>query len=187
MILSLRRVRNPPLNSWHARRLSALLTLCLMVAWMSISNGGRLQKPSFDGVTATFTLTRARITQNQKLEVRVVFRNETKETKDFRFYDFSVDASLYKNGEDLEILCPTGDNPVYFVTLKPGEAFEVTNELTVTQCYHLAPGMYSIRFNYNLALLGESGVRIQYEEKYRHPDAGVVPWDGRDHQFTVVE
>jgi hypothetical protein len=143
--------------------------------------------PVFDGVTTDFTLTRSRIKPAEPLEVRAVFRNTTSETRVFGFLDFGVDARLYSKGQLLGDLCPTTDNPLQLVTLKPGESYEIAQEVFTPRCYNLAPGQYSIRFNYNLRALRSDALREQYEEMYNHPQYSIVPWDGRDHPFTVVK
>jgi len=143
--------------------------------------------PVFDGVTTDFTLTRSRIKLPERLEVRAVFRNTTSETRVFGFLDFGVDARLYSKGQLLGDLCPTTDDPLQSVTLKPGENYEIVQEVFTPQCYNLAPGQYSIRFNYNLRVLRSDALRKQYEEMYNHPQYSIVPWDGRGHLFTVVE
>lgn len=145
--------------------------------------------PVFDGITTEFTLTRSRIRKDQPLEVRATIRNTTNTTKVFRFLDFGVNARLYSNGQLLEDRCEQGlDVPLHVITLKPGEIAEGTPEEVVTPlCYKLAPGHYSIRFNYNLRALEDNSLRTDYEKKYGHPEGGIVPWDGRDHPFTVIE
>jgi hypothetical protein len=165
---------------------TCLWMLALMTPACTSSTEGGEKSPVFDGVTATFTLTRSRIKMDQKLEVHFVFRNRGETTTTFRFFEPSIHARLYAKGEELGLLCPTADFPVHSAVLKPGETYEFTDELYVTQCYHLVPGRYSIRFNYPLRLLADESLRAQYEEKYHHPFAGLVPWDGRDHPFTVV-
>ena len=144
--------------------------------------------PIFDGVTTEFTLTRSRVKKDQQLEIHVVIRNTTSTTKVFRFLDFGVNARLYSSGQLLEDRCDQGqDYPMQVVTLKPGETSEGTTEVSTPLCYKLAPGHYSIRFNYNLRALEDNSLRTDYEKKYGHPEGGIVPWDGRDHPFTVVE
>lgn len=143
--------------------------------------------PVFDGITTEFTLTRSRIRKDQKLEVHVISRNTASTTRVFRFLDYGVNARLYSKGELLEDLCEALDYPLQVVTLKPGETFEWTDEVFTPLCYKLAPGQYSIRFNYNLRALKDNSVRMAYEKEYGYPEGGIVPWDGRDHAFTVVE
>jgi hypothetical protein len=144
--------------------------------------------PLFDGVTTEFTLTRSQIRKEQQLEVRAIIRNTTNTTKVFRFLDFDVNARLYANGQLLEDRCEQGlDFPLQVITLKPGETSEGTTKVLTPLCYKLAPGQYSIRFNYNLKALEDESLRTDYEKKYGHPEGGIVPWDGRDHFFTVVE
>jgi hypothetical protein len=144
--------------------------------------------PVFDGVTTQFTLTRSRIRTDQQLEVHVIFRNTGSTTRIFRFLPFGVNARLYSKGKLLEDLCEEGlDYPLQLLTLKPGETLEVADEVFTPSCYKLAPGRYSIRFNYNLRALGDGLLRTQYEETYNHPIDGIVPWDGCDHVFTVVK
>jgi hypothetical protein len=147
------------------------------------------QLPAFDGVTTEFVLTRAKIKTDQQLEVRVTFRNTESATHVFRFLDFGVDARLYSNGQLLEDLCHSEalDFPVQSLSLKSGETLEATSEVVTPLCYKLAPGEYSIRFNYNLRALEDDSLRTDYEKKYGHPEGGIVPWDGRDHPFTVIE
>lgn len=143
--------------------------------------------PVFDGVTTEFTLTKSRIRAGEQLEVRAVFHNLGSTTRLFRFLDFGVNARLYANGQLLEDLCDKGlDYPVQLLELKPGKS-EITEKVFTTSCYKLAPGRYSIRFNYNLRALEDNSVRTDYEKQYGHPEGGIVPWDGRDHAFTVVE
>lgn len=144
--------------------------------------------PVFDGITTEFTLTRSRIRKDQQLEVHVRFRNTTSSTKVFRFLDFGVNARLYSNGQLLEDRCEEGlDYPLQVITLKPGETGKITEKVFTPLCYKLAPGRYSIRFNYNLKALENDSLRTDYEKKYGHPEGGIVPWDGRDHPFTLVE
>jgi hypothetical protein len=144
--------------------------------------------PVFDGVTTEFSLTRSRITKDQQLEVHVVFRNTTSTIKLFSFLDFGVNARLYSNGQLLEERCEQGlEFPLQVITLKPGETSEGTSKVFTPLCYKLAPGRYSIRVNYNLRALEDASLRTEYEQKYGHPEGGIVPWDGRDHLFTVVE
>jgi hypothetical protein len=144
--------------------------------------------PAFDGVTTEFTLTRSRIRADQQLEVHVIFRNTGRTPRTFRFLDFGVDARLYSKGKRLEDLCGEGlDYPLQVLTLKPGETSEGTAEVFTPVCYKLAPGRYSIRFHYNLRALENDSLSAQYEEKYNHPLEGIVPWDGREHVFTVVK
>jgi len=143
--------------------------------------------PVFDDVTTEFALTKSRIRSDQKLEVHVIFRNTGSTTRIFRYLDFAVNARLYSKGVLLDNLCEALDYPLQVLTLKPGETSEGTDEVFTTLCYHLAPGRYSIRFNYNLRALEDGSVRAQYEEIYNHPLDGIVPWDGRDHPFTVVK
>jgi hypothetical protein len=169
----------------------ALLVVALLVA-TSACNRSVARKdeplPVFDGVTTEFTLTRSRIRKDQQLEVHVVIRNTASTAKVFRFLDFGVNARLYSNGQLLEERCEQGlDFPLQVITLKPGERSEGTAEVSTPLCYKLAPGRYSIRFNYNLRALEDDSLRTDYEKKYGHPEGGVVPWDGRDHPFTVVE
>lgn len=74
---------------------------------------------------------------------------------------------------------------VFSVTLRPGEKYVTTNELDITQCYHLAPGRYSIRFNYNLRLCKDK-LRQELQQAEGKAAAPIVPWDGREHFFNVV-
>jgi hypothetical protein len=144
--------------------------------------------PIFDGVTTEFTLTRSRIRKDQPLEIRVTIRNTTDTIKVFRCLDVEINARLYSNGQLLEDQCDEGlDFPVKVMTLKPREVSEGTTEVHTPGCYNLAPGQYSIRFNYNLMALEDDSLRTEYEKEYGHPKGGKVPWDGRDHPFTVVE
>lgn len=143
--------------------------------------------PAFDGITTQFTLTRSRIRTDQQLEVHAIFRNTGSTTRVFRFLDFGVNARLYSKGKLLEDLCEALDNPLQLLTLKPGETLEVTDEVFTPLCYKLAPGWYSIRFNYNLKALEDDSLRAQYEDSYNHPLDGIVPWDERDHVFRVVK
>jgi hypothetical protein len=178
------RSRNP-----SNRLLTVGLGLCLFLANASAGatpagqEGGR---PTFNGVTAVFTLTRSRIRPDQKLKVRCVFRNRGEKKTTFPYLLPSVGARLYSNGEKLGDLCPTADNPAFSVALNPGESFTWIDELDITLCYNLAPGRYSIRFYYNLRLFDDA-VYSEYMKKYGDPWAGEVPWDGRDHPFTVVK
>lgn len=144
--------------------------------------------PIFDGVTTEFTLTRSRIRKDQPLEVRVTIRNTTDTVKVFRCLDVDINARLYANGQLLEDRCDQGlDFPLKVMTLKPGEVAEGTTKVHTPGCYKLAPGQYSIRFNYNLKALEDDSLRTDYEKQYGHPKGGIVPWDGRDHAFTVAE
>lgn len=143
--------------------------------------------PVFDGVTTAFTLTRSRIKPGEPLEVRAVFRNTTNATRVFGYLDFGVDARLYSRGQLLGDMCPTTDDPLQLVTLKPGENYEIVQEVFTPRCYNLAPGQYSIRFNYNLRALRSEALREQYEKILNQPKYSIAPWDGRDHPFTVIE
>jgi hypothetical protein len=143
--------------------------------------------PVFDGVTTEFSLTRSRIRAGEQLEVHAIFHNTGSTARVFRFLDFGVSARLYSNGNVLEDLCEAGDYPVQLLELKPGEIREITDKVFTTSCYKLAPGRYSIRFNYNLGLLQDERFRKQFREKYNNPPDAIVPWDGRDHPFTVVK
>lgn len=144
--------------------------------------------PIFDGVTTQFTLTRSRIRKDQPLEVRVTMRNTTDTVKVFRSLDVDIDARLYSNGQLLEDRCDRSlDFPLKVMTLKPGEVAGGTTKVHTPGCYNLAPGKYSIRFNYNLRALEDDSLRTEYEKEYGHPKGGIVPWDGRDHPFTVIE
>jgi hypothetical protein len=161
------------------------ILICLLL--ISAAHGRADQnKPTFNGVTTTFSLIRPRIKTDQKLKVRFVFDNTGPATTIFRFFEPSVNARLYSRGRDLGLLCPEGDHLVFAVTLKPGKKFESTNELFITRCYHLAPGRYSIRFNYNLRLGGDR-LRQQAQQAERQTGSPIVPWDGRHHTFTVVK
>ena len=73
------------------------------------------------------------------------------------------------------------------MTLRPGETVEGIAEVSTPSCYDLLPGEYSIRFNYNLRALEDETLRTDYEKLYGHPEGGIVPWDDRDHPFTVVK
>lgn len=161
-----------------------ILALAVIVCTSSTGRDGT--SPEFDGVTATFTLTRARIRSDQQLEVHAIFRNTASATRTFGFLDFGVSARLYSKGELLENCSGGEEYPLQLVTLKPGETFEVTDEVFTTLCSHLAPGLYSIRFNYDLRAFQEDSLREQYEKQYNHPPDHIVPWDGRDHPFRVV-
>jgi len=143
--------------------------------------------PVFNGVTTEFTLTRSRIRAGEQLEVHAVFHNTGKTTQVFRFLDFGVNARLYSNGNLLEDSCEALDYPVQSLELKPGGIREITDKVFTTSCYKLAPGRYSIRFKYDLGLLQDEMLRKQFREKYNNPPDAVVPWDGRDHAFTVVK
>jgi hypothetical protein len=144
--------------------------------------------PIFDGVTTEFTLTRSRIKKDQPLEVRVTIRNTTNTVKVFRCLDLEIHSRLYSNGQLLEEQCDEGGEfPVKVNTLQPGEVLDETTEVYTPGCYNLAPGQYSIRFNYTLRVLEDASLRMDYEKKYGHPERGIVPWDGRDHPFIVVE
>jgi hypothetical protein len=164
-----------------------ILGLLLFASACKPSFGRKEPLPVFDGVTTEFTLTRSRIKKDQRLEVHVVFHNQENAIRVIRFLPFGVNARLLSKGRLLPDLCQSTDNPLMLVTLKPGEISEVTEEVFTPLCYELAPGQYSIRFNYNLRALEDDSVRARYEEQYNHPDAGIVPWDGRDHPFTVVK
>jgi hypothetical protein len=143
--------------------------------------------PAFNGVTTEFTLTLSRIKTGEQLEVHAVFHNTRKTTQVFRFLDFGVNARLYSNGNLLEDSCEALDYPVQSLELKPGEIREITDKVFTTSCYKLAPGRYSIRFNYDLGLLQDEMFRKQFREKYNDPPDAIVPWDRRDHPFTVVK
>jgi hypothetical protein len=165
-----------------------VITLLLATSACRQSDANDAPLPVFDGVTTEFTLTRSQIKKDQPLEVRAIVRNTTNTIKAFRFLDFDVNARLYANGQLLEDRCDEGlDFPFHVITLKPGETSEGTTKVLTPLCYKLAPGQYSIRFNYNLRALEDESLRADYEKKYGHPDGGIVPWDGRDHPFTVVE
>lgn len=142
--------------------------------------------PVFGGITTEFNLTRSRIKADQQLQVHVVFRNTGNTTRVFRFLDFEVDARIYSNGQLIEDRCPRGEVPLQSVAIKSGEKLETVAEVATPLCYKLAPGQYSIRFNYNLRVL-EDDLRADYEKAYGEPPGGIVPWDGRDHPFTVVK
>jgi hypothetical protein len=142
--------------------------------------------PVFDGVTTQFTLSRARIKSDQALEVRAVFRNTSAESRVFRFVDFGVDARLYSGGKLLGDLCPTTDDLVQLMRLKPRERREITRRVFTTLCYKLVPGRYSIRFNYNLRALGSESLCKKYQANYNPELHDIVPWDACDHVFTVV-
>ena len=75
---------------------------------------------------------------------------------------------------------------MFVSTLKPGETHEMKDELYITQCYDLPPGHYSIRFYYPLRLIADEALRGAYRKAYNDPEYGLIPWDGQDHQFTVV-
>lgn len=172
----------PPLRVFYL-----LVLVLLATSAFSGAVAGPNPLPVFDGVTTNFTLTRSRIKPGERLEVRAVFRNTTSRTRVFGFLDFGVDARLYSKGQLLGDLCPTTDNPLQSVTLNPGESYEIVQEVFTPQCYNLAPGQYSIRFNYNLRALRSDALREQCEKMYNHPQYSIVPWDGLDHPFTVVE
>jgi hypothetical protein len=168
------------------RRINTPLAILIGLILTSVVNGeANESKPIFNGVTTTFNLLRSRIKTGQKLKVRFVFHNVGSETTIFRFFEPSVNARLYSKGRDLGLLCPEGDHLVFTVTLKPGEKFESTNELFITRCYHLTPGRYSIRFNYNLRLGGDR-LKEELQQALRQTDDPIVPWDGREHIFTVI-
>lgn len=165
--------------------LAVLLTSVACKRSSPRSNGAPL--PVFDGVETHFTLTRSRIKRDQPLEVHVVFHNLDKTVKIFRFLDFYLDARIYSNGQKIEDKCPAGEVPVHEVRIEPGQTFEITTDVVTPVCYELNPGQYSIQFNYNLRVLTDENLRREYEGKYGFPVNGIVPWDGRDHPFTVAD
>jgi hypothetical protein len=166
-----------------------VLAVLLVMAACKPSTKEQEPLPVFDGVTTEFALTRSRIKGEQPLEVRVTFRNTEGATREFRFLAFGVDARLYSNGQLLEDLCRSeaSNFPVQSLTLNSGETVQVMSEVATHFCYKLAPGAYSIRFNYNLRVLENEALRTKYEKQYGLPARGIVPWDGRDHPFTVVK
>jgi hypothetical protein len=178
------RLRKP--CEWLERLLIFYATALVAVGCVSAAGKDSASPPAFDGVTTQFTLTRARIKSGQELEVRAVIRNTSDEPRVFRFVDFGVDARVYSGSKLLGDLCPTTDDPVQVIRLKPGERCEMTRKVFTTLCYKLAPGRYSIRFNYNLRAFASESLRNEYQGKYNPELHGIVPWDACNHPFTVV-